>query len=133
MLLDIVAHITQDELEPFVRGVINAREATVLTDGLPSYAPLRSVRVDHRPEVEGEPARAAEILPWVHKVFSNLKTRLHGTFHGVSPNHLIQYVQEFHYRFDRRAKEAELFHFVLRRAAHGAPLPYTLLTAEKIG
>ena len=35
------------------------------------------------------------ILPWIHKVFSNLKTWLRGTFHGVSPKHLPRYLQEF--------------------------------------
>ena len=37
------------------------------------------------------------------------------------------------YRFDRRWKETELFHFVLRRALGGEPLPYARLTAEVIG
>ena len=36
-----------------------------------------------------------------------------GTFHGVSPKHLPRYLQEFSYRFDRRARESELFFFIL--------------------
>ena len=131
--LSVVPHASKDELGPFVRGVIDAAEATVLTDGLPAYGHLGPVGVDHRPEVQGDPARAAEILPWIHKVFSNLKTWLRGTFHGVSAKHLARYLQEFTYRFDRRAREAELFHFVLRRAVRGAPLSYARLTAEVIG
>ena len=131
--LAVVPHASKDELGPFVRGVIDAPEATVLTDGLPAYAHLRPAGVDHRPEVQGDPTRAAEILPWIHTVFSNLKTWLRGTFHGVSAKHLARYLQEFTYRFDRRAREAELFHFVLRRAVGGDPLPYARLTAEVIG
>ncbi len=131
--LSVVPHASQDELGPFVRGAIDASQATVLTDGLPAYGHLGPAGVDHRPEVQGDPARAAEILPWIHKVFSNLKTWLRGTFHGVSPKHLPRYLREFSYRFDRRAREAELFHFVLRRAVRGEPLPYARLTAEVIG
>ena len=131
--LAVVPHASKDELGPFVRGMIDAPEATVLTDGLPAYAHLRPAGVDHRPEVQGDPTRAAEILPWIHTVFSNLKTWLRGTFHGVSAKHLPRYLQEFTYRFDRRAREAELFHFVLRRAVRGAPLSYARLTAEVIG
>lgn len=131
--LAVAVHASKDELGPFVRGVINAAEATVLTDGLPAYAHLGPAGVDHRPAVQGDPARAAEILPWIHTVFSNLKTWLRGTFHGVSPKHLPRYLREFTYRFDRRWREDELFHFVLRRAVRGEPLPYARLTAELVG
>ena len=124
---------SRDELGPFVRGAINAAKATVLTDGWRAYEPLGAVGVDHRPVVQGDPARAAEILPWIHKVFSNLKTWLRGTFHGGSAKHLPRYLQEFNYRFYRRGRESELFFFVLRRAAGGEPLPYARLTAEVIG
>ena len=131
--LTVVSHASKDELGPFVRGVIDASEATVLTDGLPAYGHLGAAGVDHRAEVQGNPARATEILPWIHNVFSNLKTWLRGTFHGVSSKHLPRYLREFSYRFDRRARDAELFHFVLRRAVRGEPLPYARLTAEVIG
>jgi len=62
--------------------------------------------VHHEPTVQGEPARAAEILPWAHIVISNLKTWLRGTFHGVSHKHLPRYLVEFTYRFNRRWREA---------------------------
>jgi transposase-like protein len=131
--LAVIPKASRDELGPFVRGAINAAEATVLTDGWQAYEHLGAVGVDHRPRIQGDPARAAEILPWIHKVFSNLKTWLRGTFHGVSPKHLPRYLQEFSYRFDRRARESELFRFVLRRAVRGEPFPYARLTAEVVG
>ena len=71
--------------------------------------------------------------PGLTAVFSNLKTWIRGTFHGVSRKHLQRYLEEFNYRFDRRWKETELFYFVLRRAVGGEPLPYARLTAEVIG
>jgi len=40
---------------------------------------------------------------------------------------------EFSDRFDRRWREEALFGFVLRRAAHGEPLPYSRLVAEAVG
>ena len=75
----------------------------------------------------------ARTLHQFYERFSNLKTWLRGTFHGVSPKHLPRYLQEFTYRFDRRSRESELFFFVLRRAARGEPLPYPRLTAEVVG
>ena len=38
-------------------------------------------------------------------------------FHGVSAKHLLGYLDEFVYRFDRRWREGELFGFALERAA----------------
>lgn len=131
--LAVVPRATREELGPFVRGMIDAANATVLTDGWQAYDHLGAAGVKHRRKVQGPPSRAAEILPWIHKVFSNLKTWLRGTFHGVSQKHMPRYLQEFTYRFDRRANESELFYFVLRRALRGAPLHYARLTAETVG
>jgi hypothetical protein len=38
----------------------------------------------------------------VHIVFSNLKTWLRGTHHGVSPQHIQAYLNEYAFRFNRR-------------------------------
>lgn len=131
--LAIVPQASSQELTSFVRGVIDARETRVHTDGWHAYRELARQGVVHRPRVQGRGPHARKILPWAHTVISNLKTWLRGTFHGVSPKHLPRYLDEFVYRFDRRWREDELAGFVLCRAAHAAPLPYPLLTAELRG
>jgi len=131
--LNVVPDASWRSLGPFLRGGIDADEATVVTDDWSGYAPLAAAGVSHEPIPQLEPARAGEILPWAHVVISNLKTWLRGTFHGVSPKYLQRYLVEFTYRFNRRWRDEELFHFVLRRAVRGAPLPYTRLTAEVVG
>jgi transposase-like protein len=124
----------ENDLGPFVRGVIDASEAVVRTDGFPSYRPPAEVGVAHDRQVQGkDPSRSSEILPWSHTVFSNLKAWLLGTFRGVSKKHMPSYLDEFVYRFNRRWRENELFGFVLHRAATGKPLPYSRLTAELFG
>jgi transposase-like protein len=131
-----LAHVpaaSQAELGPFVRGVIDQAEATVKTDGWGGYGDLAAHGARHRPVIQGVPARAAQILPWAHTVFSNLKAWIWGTFHGVSAKHLHRYLMEFAYRFNRRSLEHDLLFYVLRRAAHGEPLPYHRLIAESIG
>ena len=124
----------EEDLGPFVRGVIDARRATVCTDGYAGYIGLQAAGVRHDRRIQGsDRARSAEILPWAHTVFGNLKTWLRGTFHGVSGKHLQRYLDEFSYRFDRRWREDELFGFVLSRAACGEPCPYRSLIAESVG
>jgi len=74
-----------------------------------------------------------DLLPWAHTVFSNLKSWLTGTYHGVSKKHLPRYLLEFVYRFNRRWKQLDLFDFVLTASAQAAPMPYRRLTAEPVG
>lgn len=121
------------DLGPFLRGVIDAANTTLRTDGYATYRSFEKVGIRHDRHIQGPPARAGEILPWCHVVFGNVKNWLRGTFHGVSGKHLHRYLQEFVYRFDRRWREEEMFGFVLRRAARAVPLPWSQLVAETAG
>jgi ISXO2 transposase-like protein len=62
--------------------------ATAKTDGLPSYAGVPSIH--HDPHVIGKMA-AHIVLPWVHRVFSNLKVWALGVYHGLRRKHLQSY------------------------------------------
>jgi hypothetical protein len=66
-------------------------------------------------------------------VFSNLKSWLRGTFHGVSPKHLARYLDEFACRYNHRSVETSLADLVLGRALRGDPFPYSRLVAELSG
>ncbi len=120
-------------LGPAVRGAIEGKNATVVTDDWSGYRPLASQGVDHQPEIQGSPERAGELLPWAHVVISNLKAWLLGTFRGVSHKHLPLYLKEFTYRFNRRWLEDKLFFYITRRALEAEPLPYSRLIAERSG
>ena len=67
------------------------------------------------------------MLPIVHVLFSNVKTWLNGTFHGVSAKHLPRYAREWSYRFNRRRRIADLTDFLLRRAATRPTITYRQL------
>ena len=123
----------EDDVGPFVRGAIDARRAVVRTDGLRSYQPLPEVGVRHDRRVQGEPSRSAKLLPWSHVLFSNLKSWLRGTFHGVSKKHMPRYLDEFTYRLNQRWDELHLFGSIVSRALVSPPLPYARLVAESGG
>lgn len=77
--------------------------AKVVTDNWSGYADLTKLGYDHHAVAErSDPRVAEEHLPIVHLVFANLKTWLIGTHHGVSPQHLQAYLNEFTFRFNRR-------------------------------
>ncbi len=128
-----VEDVSGEELGGFVEGVVDPSEATVYTDAWQGYAGLPRRGFHHRSETQGSAERAAELLPWAHTIFSNLKTWLRGTYHGVSNKHLERYLQEFVYRFNRRHFEIALLEHVIRAAATAPPLTYGQLTAERTG
>jgi len=75
----------------------------VITDGWYGYDNLKDLGYDHQPTViRGDHEKTDAVLPMVHLVFSNLKTWLLGTHHGVSSQHLASYLNEFTFRFNRR-------------------------------
>jgi ISXO2-like transposase domain/Transposase zinc-ribbon domain len=75
----------------------------VVTDDWASYVSLSSRGYKHLAVTELGNSQAAEkYLPIIHLVFANLKTWLSGIHHGVSPQHLQAYLNEFTFRFNRR-------------------------------
>ena len=77
---------------------------------------------------------ASKLFPRVHRTFSNLKTWLKGTHHGVSSKHLPHYVNEFVFRFNRRRMPMAAFQSLLGLTAQHAPTTYKMLcTAEPTG
>lgn len=78
--------------------------STVKTDEWVGYLGLEKAGYNH--------VKTAN-LPHIHRVFSNLKTWLRGTHHGVSKQHLQAYLNEFTFRFNRRKTPMAAFQTVL--------------------
>ena len=75
----------------------------VVTDAHQGYASLARLGYQHLAcAARGEPQVAEDYLPIVHLIFGNLKAWLTGVHHGVSPDHLQAYLNEFVFRFNRR-------------------------------
>ena len=89
-------------LSGFVKGNV-VKGAEVRSDGWKGYNDLTDMGYVHKPLVlNGDPERTEAHLPMIHIAFSNLKTWLKGTHHGVSEEHLQAYLDEFVFRFNRR-------------------------------
>lgn len=127
--LGVVADLSAAALVPFVAASVEPG-STVLTDGWPGYAPLRQT-YDYRPSVVGDPKNAAKLFPRVHRTFSNLKTWLKGTHHGVSSKHLPHYVNEFVFRFNRRRTPMAAFQSLLGLTTQHAPTTHKMLYAAE--
>ena len=98
--------------------------ATVKTDGWSAYQSVPAMT--HDPHVIGNMA-AHVVLPWIHRVFSNLKTWALGVYHSLRQKHLQAYLDEFVFRFNRRNSRQATFRSLFEIVTLGKPITYNML------
>ena len=101
----------------------------VETDGWAAYAGQPGI--EHSPHVIG-PMAAHAVLPWIHRIFSNLKRWGLGVYHGLRRKHLATYLDEFVFRFNRRHNRPSGFRSLFRIAMHKTHIGYEMLTAPDV-
>jgi len=128
-------HLGLRQDQPVLLGVLQA--CKIGRRGYPLFEPdSRSFgnppqppRVDLPQGVSNYPF-AHVVLPWIHRVSTNLKTWALGIYHGLRRPHLQSYLDEFAFRFNRcQSRQAA---FPLLEIAHGkSSLTYkTLIRPE---
>jgi transposase-like protein len=86
----------------------------IKTDGGEGYNGLSSLGYKHEALVVNKnPELIDAHLPLIHLIFSNLKSWIIGTHHGVSQDHLQNYLDEYVFRFNRRFYPMTSFNSVL--------------------
>lgn len=125
-----------ENLEAFVEDSVEPG-SVVHTDGWQGYRGLEKKGYRHEVTVlKGRKKTASELLSRVHRVVSLLKRWLLGTHQGaVSPEHLAYYLDEFTFRFNRRASRyrGKLFYRLLQQAVAVEPAPYRTLVKHVRG
>jgi transposase-like protein len=124
-------------LHPFVKDHVEPG-ARVITDAWQGYRGLGELGYTHEPRSQ-RAARArgedsSQLLPAVHRVASLAKRWLLGTHQGAVDNtHLPLYLNEFAFRFNRRASRSRgmLFFRVLELAVGHDPVRYQDLIASR--
>jgi hypothetical protein len=99
--LEVINGVSKWTLHSFITKNI-APGSQINTDGGVEFDGIEGKGYVHHPRIQTTPAMAGEILPWVHRVIGNLKTWLRGTHHGVDPEHLSSYLDEYVFRYNRR-------------------------------
>jgi predicted RNA-binding Zn-ribbon protein involved in translation (DUF1610 family)/transposase-like protein len=128
--LAVIKNAAATTLRAFLKSSV-ASGATIKTDGWSGYPGAPDVT--HDPHVIG-PMAAHIVLPWVHRIFANLKTWALGVYHGLRKPHLQAYLDEFVFRFNRRRTPHAAFRSLLGIGAAITPATYKMLiTAELRG
>src|ERR1700730_7501201 len=100
--MEVVADRSARSLCGFVEAAVEPG-AVGVTGARGGHAAFRGRGYRHLPvAAQGDPSVAEDFLPISHLIFSNLKSWLRGCHHGVSPQHLQAYLNEFTFRFNRR-------------------------------
>lgn len=123
--LAVIKDASATSLRVFLKASV-ADGATIKTDGWSGYRGAPDVT--HEPHVIGSMA-AHVVLPWVHRIFSNLKTWALGVYHGLRKEHLQTYLDEFVFRFNRRRTPHAAFRTLLGIGLAIKPVTYKMLIA----
>ena len=127
----VVTDRSAKSLGGFIKRTV-APGAIIITDDWSGYTNLSESGYCHTAVVErGDTQIAETFLPIIHLVFSNLKTWLRGTHHGVSPQHLQAYLNEFTFRFNRRFYPFNTFRSLLGIAGDVTAPTYAEFYADK--
>lgn len=113
---------SSDSLTPFVQGIAQPC-SSIRTDDWPGYNFLADKGFNHI-------VRPSNELKLAHLVASLLKRWILGTYQGaVRPSHLVYYLDEFAFRFNRRtsASRGKLFYRLVQQAMMVDPAPVSSL------
>ena len=124
--LSTIPNYNRPTLHQFIGSTIEPN-SLVVSDGLPAYRELQDH--GHRPIVVGSMA-AHIVLPWIHRVFAQLKRWALGVYHGLRPKHLQAYLDEFVFRWNRRRLRKGSLDTLLDIVGISLPAPYKLITGQ---
>lgn len=87
----------------------------LMTDEYAAYKALEHIGYPHESVLHArkEYVRGDVYTNTIEGYWSQLKRSIHGTYHSVSPKHLQTYVDEFSYRYNRRASQLPVFFHLL--------------------
>ena len=117
------------QLENFSADGLHALLGANLATGATARTGYPGVTLD--PHVVGNTA-AHIVLPWVLRVFANLKTWTLGVYHGLRRQHLQSYLDEFVFRVNWRLSRHAAFRSILGIGVAIKPTTYKMLIAREL-
>lgn len=119
--LEILKSADEDDIKKFLNGNVK-KKSVIKSDGWKGYSVRALTGYKHDRTVQSRPGGEKKYAPHIHRAFGNLKSWLIGTHHGVDPQYLQSYLDEFVFRFNRREHPMAAFSTLLAIVTHGNPL-----------
>ena len=115
----VIPDMKSKTITPIAGECIDA-EASVVSDGTKSHVKFLEMFREYVGRVIGID-EIGKVLPWVHVAIANAKTMLANIYHGIKPEFLQEYLNEFCYKFNRRYFGERLFDRMLVAATSYTP------------
>ena len=113
----VIKHASAAEFKPFFNGYIS-KEAHVITDIWKGYLPLKKTY----PYLEQKPSAKGGNFPELHIHIMNIQGWLRGIHHKCSKEQLQGYLDEYHYRYNRRNHMDTIFDNLIYRMVGHNPI-----------
>ena len=112
----IIEHASFEEFKPFFKFYIS-KQANVVTDEWTGYLPLKK---DYK-NLKQIPSNDGKNFSDLHIHIMNLKGWLRGIHHHCSKERLQGYLDEYHYRYNRRSNMDTIFHKLIEKMVTNEP------------
>ncbi len=115
---EIIEHASSKELGAFLRKYVST-DATIITDGWRGYSPLKKEFVN----LKQVPSNSGQNFKDLHIHIMNIKAWLRGIHHHCSKARMQNYLDEYHFRYNRRANMDTIFNLLLKRMVNYSKYP----------
>ena len=112
----VIQSASSEEFKPFFNSYIDSK-ANVVTDEWLGYLPLKS----EYQNLKQIASKEGENFPDLHIHIMNLKGWLRGIHHHCSEERLQGYLDEYHFRYNRRNSMETIFDILIRRMVANEP------------
>jgi len=113
----VIESASSENFKPFFNAYI-AKDALVITDEWKGYLPLKK----EYPHLKQMPSNEGKNFPDLHIHIMNLKGWLRGIHHHCSKEHLQGYLDEYHYRYNRRNNMNPMFDLLIKKMVMNKPV-----------
>ena len=103
----VIPDSKKETIDPIASTDING-DATVVSDGTKSHINFPKMFSEYVGR-KIDSKEIGKVLPWVHIAISNSKSLMKNIYHGIKPEFLQEYLNEFCYKFNRRYFGDKLF------------------------
>lgn len=113
---EVIEHASSKELGAFLNKYVS-KEAKVISDKWTGYTPLKKLY----PKLEQIASDEGRNFNDIHLHIMNMKGWLRGIHHHCSKEYIQSYLDEYHYRYNRRNNMGSIFDLLLKKMVANAP------------
>lgn len=107
---EVIEHSSAKELGSFLTRYVS-KEAVIITDKWKGYGPLKKEFLKLK-QIASEDGKNFKEL---HIHIMNIKGWLRGIHHHCSKEHMQNYLDEYHFRYNRRSNMGTIFDVLIRK------------------